>query len=157
MRAARLAGAGSARKSEASWAVGRVPMMSRKARRRKTASEERLAGCMSRRFRRSKTRASMGDWADRGAALSKVGLSARSEAAAVTARQIANREDRIWMVESSTDRTRGVGRSSGGGPAGSWRWGASGFIGAAWQKKWVRLVNSTFGRAREREDANLRG
>jgi hypothetical protein len=32
-------------------------------------------------------------------ALSKVGLSARSEAAAVTARQIANRENRIWIAE----------------------------------------------------------
>src|ERR1022692_885590 len=120
-------------------------MMSRKARRRKTASEERLAGGMSRRLRRSKTRASMGDWADRGAALSNVGLSARSEAAAVTARQIANRENRIWMTESSTGGTRGVGRSSGGGlrvrghevQVVSFRMG--------WRGKWVRLVNGFLG------------
>src|ERR1035437_7704464 len=48
MRAVRLAGSRSARNCAASWAVGRVPMTSRKARRRNTASEERLAGWVSR-------------------------------------------------------------------------------------------------------------
>src|ERR1035441_1732444 len=103
MRAARLAGSRSARNCTASWAVGRVPMTSRKARRRKTASEERKAGWMSRRLRRSKTRASMGDCADRGAGLSKVGLRARSAPVAtpvaVTARKIANRDKRISIAE----------------------------------------------------------
>src|ERR1039458_4699351 len=101
MRAARLAGSGSARNCEASPAVGRVPMTSRKARRRKTASELRLAGRISSRLSRSKTRASIGDCADRGAALSKVVLRARSApvAAAVAARKIANRENRIPIAE----------------------------------------------------------
>src|ERR1035441_1609445 len=62
---------------------------------------------MSRRVRRSKTRASMGDCADRGAGLSKVGLRARSApvaapatvTATVTARKIANRDKRIWIAE----------------------------------------------------------
>src|ERR1035441_3356694 len=57
---------------------------------------------MSRRLRRSKTRASMGDCADRGAGLSKVGLRARSAPVAapatVTARKIANRDKRIWIA-----------------------------------------------------------
>src|ERR1035437_9504764 len=103
MRAARLAGSRSARNCAASCAVGRVPMTSRKARRRNTASEARQAGWISRRLRRSKTRASMGDWAGRGAALSKVGLRARSAPAAtpaaLTARNIANRDKRIWIAE----------------------------------------------------------
>src|ERR1035437_882700 len=77
-------------------------MTSRKARRRNTASAERLAGWMSRRLRRSKTRASMGDCADRAAALSKVGLRARSAPtatpAAVTARKIATGDKRIWRA-----------------------------------------------------------
>src|SRR5450759_3562909 len=58
---------------------------------------------MSRRFRRSNTRASMGDSADSAAGLSKVGLRARSApatvTAAVTARKIANRDKRIWIAE----------------------------------------------------------
>src|ERR1035441_32281 len=58
---------------------------------------------MSRRLRRSKTRASMGDCADRGAGLSKVGLRARSAPVAtpatVTARKIANGDKRIWIGE----------------------------------------------------------
>src|ERR1035438_208166 len=58
---------------------------------------------MSRRLRRSKTRASMGDCADRGAGLSKVGLRARSAPVAtpvaVTARKIANGDKRIWIAE----------------------------------------------------------
>src|ERR1019366_9889237 len=103
MRAARLAGSRSARNCAASCAVGRVPMTSRKARRRKTASEERKAGWMSKRLRRSKTGASMGDCADRGAGLSKVGLRARSAPVAtpvaVTARKIANRDKRISIAE----------------------------------------------------------
>src|ERR1035437_5754999 len=86
-------------------------MTSRKARRRNTASAERLAGWMSRRLRRSKTRASMGDCADRAAALSKVGLRARSAptatpgatagatGGAVTARKIATGDKRIWIGE----------------------------------------------------------
>src|ERR1017187_6473978 len=103
MRAARLAGSRSARNCAASCAVGRVPMTSRKARRRKTASEERKAGWMSRRLRRSKTRGAMGDCADRGPGLSKVGLRARSAPVAtpvaVTARKIANGDKRIWIAE----------------------------------------------------------
>src|ERR1022692_442506 len=58
---------------------------------------------MSRRLRRSKTRASMGDCADRGAGLSKVGLRARSAPVAapatLTARKIANGDKRIWIAE----------------------------------------------------------
>src|ERR1035437_2777166 len=103
MRAARLAGSRSARNWEASCAVGRVPMTSKKARRRNTASEGRVAGGISRRVRRSNTRASMGDCADRAAALSKVGLRARSAPtatpAAVTARKIATGDKRIWRAE----------------------------------------------------------
>ena len=84
---------------------------------------------MSRRLRRSKTRASIGDCADRGAALSKVGLRARSEGAATAARQMANRENRIWM-NKSTDRTLWVERSSGGMNARKLRHlGFAGFIG----------------------------
>src|ERR1035438_3003669 len=79
---------------------------------------------MSKRLRRSKTRASMGDCADRGAGLSQDGLRARSAPVAtpatVTARKIANRDKRIWIAELVYSSNPGGREVSGNGTRFVW-------------------------------------